>query len=262
MQVNGKFECSSHYLNGNIATIVIKADIKDALELDGQTITVTADGEMTDDQVTPYPAAAVYAGFRVTGVTKQDIDSEYVSVELMRQIDPDTKGAIDTVQSAVAAVGSDVATIAKTVSQTAQTVAGLAGDSQTIVGVLKKLAPGAASGMTQSDLHGMAALWPDWEQGGTYRARQLVRYENRLYFVLKDVASAVETPDKGADAYKLMSEPDANGVFPFSAPLGDSDAYGVGDRVTLQGTTYVSLIDGNKSIPGVGEDGAKYWAKA
>ena len=129
---------------------------------------------------------------------------------------------------------------------------------------IETLAKNAAKGMSQTELHGATDLWPDWAPGGFYVPRQLVRYEGHMYMVLRDVdnAKADEVPDKAADAYKLMSEPNADGVFPYSAPLGDSDAYGKGDRVTLQDVVYVSLVDGNRSIPGQGDDGQKYWAKA
>lgn len=117
--------------------------------------------------------------------------------------------------------------------------------------------------MTITEIHGLSALWPDWTVGTRYGARQIIRFEERPYMVLADVVAQDgedNRPDKDTDHYKLMSDPDENGVFPFSMPLGDSDAYGKGDKVSLQGVVYESQIDGNKSIPGVG-DGAKYWLK-
>lgn len=130
---------------------------------------------------------------------------------------------------------------------------------ETVQSLVKK----GAGGLSQTELHNAGFLWPDWQVGGFYAARQLVRYEGRMYFVLADVSMAKDGdyPDKDTEHYKLMSEPDSEGVFPWSQPLGDSDAYGAGDFVTLQGVKYVSLVDGNKSIPGYG-DGAKYWAKS
>lgn len=146
-------------------------------------------------------------------------------------------------------------------ADTDNTIEALRAFRATVMALVKNDAPN----MSQTELHKASGLWPDWEVGGFYVARQLVRFEGRMYFVLADVNAAGSDedsrPDKDTEHYKLMSDPDENGVFPFSMPLGDSDAYGRGDKVTLQGVTYVSLTDGNKSIPGVNE-GAKYWAKA
>lgn len=131
--------------------------------------------------------------------------------------------------------------------------------------VVQLLAAKSAKDMTQTELHGIGSVWPDFAAGDSYKARQLVRFEGHYYFVLADVVAQDgedNRPDKDTEHYKLMSDPDKDGVFPFSAPLGDSDAYGKGDRVTLQGVVYVSQVDGNKSIPGIGDDGNKYWVKA
>lgn len=130
---------------------------------------------------------------------------------------------------------------------------------------LQLLAAKAATTMTQTELHGVGSVWPDFTPGAFYKTRQLVRFEGHYYFVLTDTCATTgedNRPDKDTKAYKLMSDPDKDGVFPFSAPLGDSDAYGKGDKVSVNGTVYVSQIDANKSIPGHGEDGQKYWLKA
>lgn len=128
---------------------------------------------------------------------------------------------------------------------------------------LELLVRDGASKMSITELHGLSSLWGDWAVGGWYSARQIVNYGGRPYMVIAPVNGAKDGdfPDKDTEHYKLMSTPDEDGVFPFSLPLGEADAYGRGDVVSLQGTRYVSLTDGNRSIPGQGEDGNKYWAK-
>lgn len=122
-----------------------------------------------------------------------------------------------------------------------------------------------AGSMTQTELYNAQSLFPDFTPGAFYRTRQLVRFEGLYYFVLTDTWATTgegNRPDKDTKAYKLMGTPNADGVFPFNAPLGEADAYGIGDRVLVQDTVYVSQTDKNVSVPGQGEDGNKYWAKA
>ena len=128
---------------------------------------------------------------------------------------------------------------------------------------VEALVKGNAGSMTQTELYNAQSLFPDFTPGAFYRTRQLVRFEGLYYFVLTDTWATTgegNRPDKDTKAYKLMGTPDENGVFPFNAPLGEADAYGIGDKVLVQGDVYVSHVDHNVSIPGK-DDGLKNWVK-
>lgn len=253
MKLNG-LNLSTHFGSGDQVTLVIAATIADAAALDGKDLIVTED-DGTE--------VARYSGYSVASVAT---DGEYTRVTCVRKLDDASKTAIEGLEASAKSLSDRISKLsADDVAPLRSAIDSVTGtDLPAVRSSISTLAASQAGSMSQSELHGLSGVWPDWAEGGWYSPRQLVRYEGHYYFVLADVNGAAKdaVPDKDTEHYKLMSDPDEGGVFPFSAPLGDSDAYGRGDRVSVQGVTYVSQVDGNKSIPGQGEDGQKYWLKA
>ena len=110
-----------------------------------------------------------------------------------------------------------------------------------------------AEKLTTSQLMGVSTLFEEWAVGGSYTTGQILRYAGGLWQVLQAVtgAQADHTPDKATALYKRIGEPDSSGVFPWVQPLGATDAYAKGAKVTHNGKTWVSDVDANVWEPGV-----------
>lgn len=110
-----------------------------------------------------------------------------------------------------------------------------------------------AEKLTPAQLMGVSTLFEEWAVGGSYSTGQILRYSGGLWQVLQAVtgAQADHTPDKATSLYKRIGEPDSSGVFPWVQPLGATDAYAKGAKVTHNGKTWVSDVDANVWEPGV-----------
>ena len=103
----------------------------------------------------------------------------------------------------------------------------------------------------------VASIYPSYAVGKAYKTKEVFSYgENavgdpQLYQVLQDHTSAEEwTPDTATSLYKAIGVTDG-GVPEWVQPLGASDAYNTGDRVSYNGVVYESTIDGNVWAPDV-----------
>lgn len=107
--------------------------------------------------------------------------------------------------------------------------------------------------ISDADVFTVALLFPDWSVGSNYTTGQVMRYKGILYRTLQDVkgAQAEHTPDVATSLYKRIGEPDPSGVWPWSQPLGATDAYKTGDKVSHNGKVWVSTVDNNVWEPGV-----------
>lgn len=98
----------------------------------------------------------------------------------------------------------------------------------------------------------VSALFPDWDAAGVYKIGQIVRYKNNLYRTLQAFTSQKDwTPDVSSSLWKRVGQPDASGVWPWSQPLGATDAYAKDSVITHNGKTWTSDIDANVWEPGV-----------
>ncbi|UNI72454.1 MAG: ChiA1 [Chaetfec virus UA24_244] len=103
----------------------------------------------------------------------------------------------------------------------------------------------------------IADLYEPWATGKAYKAGKIVKYgvnadgETQLYSVLQSHTSQEDwTPNTAASLYKPMGfEPDGTPMW--TQPLGATDAYMKGDRVTHNGKEWISTIDSNVWEPGV-----------
>ena len=147
MQLNG-ISLISYDENGNQPTFVLECDLKTALDLDGQTLTITAG----KDEV------AVFTGYRVLSVAQV---GKYTHLRAMRTLDPDTAGAISDLQSRYealkAGVDANTAKLADTDKKVADTTTA-ATDAKTEAGAAKTAADEAKAAATtiQAQLDALA----------------------------------------------------------------------------------------------------------
>lgn len=101
----------------------------------------------------------------------------------------------------------------------------------------------------------VASVFPKYQVGKAYKVKEVFSYgENavgdpQLYQVLQAHTSAEQwTPDTAASLYKKIGVTE-DGYPEWVQPLGASDAYDTGDRVSYNGVIYESTIDGNVWAP-------------
>ena len=104
--------------------------------------------------------------------------------------------------------------------------------------------------MPVENLKAVSALVPEWTVGTEYKIGDIVRYKGVLYRCLQnDTAQEIFPPDTYISGWKRVDEPDEHGIHPFSQPLGATDAYMKGDKVSFEGAYYQSNIDYNVWSP-------------
>ncbi|MGN0136744.1 hypothetical protein [Anaerotignum sp.] len=111
---------------------------------------------------------------------------------------------------------------------------------------------------TQSaDMMEVASVFPKYEVGKAYKTKDVFSYgENavgdaQLYQVLQNHTSAEQwTPDTATSLYKAIGVTE-DGIAVWVQPLGASDAYMLGDKVSHNGQIWESEIDSNVWEPGV-----------
>lgn len=101
------------------------------------------------------------------------------------------------------------------------------------------------------------SVFPKYEIGKTYKTKEIFGYgENsvgdvQLYQVLQDHISAEEwLPETATSLYKKIGVTE-DGVSIWVQPLGVSDAYMLGDKVSYKDTIWESDVDNNVWEPGV-----------
>lgn len=111
--------------------------------------------------------------------------------------------------------------------------------------------------LTDTQVRDVSVFLPDWRVGEAYKLGDVARYKGALYRALQDsTGQHTQEPDVSSGLWKRVDRPDADGVYPWSQPLGATDAYKKGDVVTHNGKTWVSDVDGN-----VWEPGAYGWSE-
>ena len=96
-----------------------------------------------------------------------------------------------------------------------------------------------------------SALYPKWKVGTDYQKDERVLYNNILYKVLTDHTSQADwTPDAAPSLFAKVLIPDKNVIPEWEQP-DSSNPYSKGNKVTHNGKTWRSTIDGNAWEPGV-----------
>ena len=101
------------------------------------------------------------------------------------------------------------------------------------------------------------SVFPAYEVGKAYKTKEVISYgvnsvgDPQLYQVLQDHTSAAEwTPDTATSLYKAIGITE-DGYPEWVQPLGATDAYSKGDKVSHNGSHWVSDVDNNVWEPGV-----------
>ena len=94
-------------------------------------------------------------------------------------------------------------------------------------------------------------LYPEWKSGKDYTAGYRVNHNGVLYKVLQDHTSQDDwAPDAAPSLFTKVLIPDSNVVPEWEQPES-TNPYSKGDKVTHNGKTWVSDVDGNVWEPGV-----------
>ena len=120
-------------------------------------------------------------------------------------------------------------------------------EAQTIVAALVKLRESA----TDEQALSVPVLYPAWRAGVEYVTGQRVLHGGVLYKVLQDHTSQDDwTPDAAPSLFARVLIPDATAIPEWEQP-DSTNPYMSGDKVSHNGSTWVSTIDNNVWEPGV-----------
>ena len=101
----------------------------------------------------------------------------------------------------------------------------------------------------QDDAHALDSiyLFPQWKENLSVVVNTRYRYGDELYRVVQSHTTQADwTPDVTPALWTKVSIEE----WPeWVQPIGASDAYNIGDKVTYNGQHYVSLINGNSWSP-------------
>lgn len=94
-------------------------------------------------------------------------------------------------------------------------------------------------------------IYPAWRPGMDYKAGKRVRHDGTLYMVLQDHTSQADwTPEAAPSLFAKVLIPDPE-VIPEWGQPDSTNPYAKGDKVTHNGKTWISDIDGNVWEPSV-----------
>lgn len=94
------------------------------------------------------------------------------------------------------------------------------------------------------------AVYPAWREGKAYAEGERVRHNGELYRVITaHEAQDTWTPDAAPSLFARVLMPEDGSVPEWQQP-DSTNAYAKGDRVTHNGSTWLSLVDGNVWEPG------------
>lgn len=118
--------------------------------------------------------------------------------------------------------------------------------TQALIDALVRMRGGA----TDAQALDAPELYPKWRPSVSYAVDDRLQYNGALYRCLQAHTSQADwAPDAAVSLYKRV-EFDA-GVPVWSQPVGASDAYSKGDKVSHKGKIWVSIVDANVWEPGV-----------
>ena len=102
-----------------------------------------------------------------------------------------------------------------------------------------------------ADALNAVAIYPEWRKGVSYTTGQRVRHGGTLYKVLQDHTSQADwTPYAAPSLFARVLIPEPGTITEWKRP-DSTNPYAKGDKVTHNGKTWVSDIDGNLWEPGV-----------
>lgn len=120
-------------------------------------------------------------------------------------------------------------------------------EAQKIIEALVTLRESASD----ADALNAVAIYPEWREDVTYTTGQRVRHDGTLYKVLQDHTSQADwAPDAAPSLFAKVLIPDPDVIPEWEQP-DSTNPYAKGDKVTHNGNTWISDIDGNVWEPGV-----------
>ena len=120
-------------------------------------------------------------------------------------------------------------------------------EAEAIVAALVKLRASA----TDEQALSVPVLYPAWRSGVNYVTGQRVLHGGVLYKALQDHTSQDDwTPDAAPSLFAKVLIPDAETIPEWEQP-DSTNPYSKGDKVTHNGKTWMSDLDGNVWEPGV-----------
>ena len=122
-------------------------------------------------------------------------------------------------------------------------------DAQMITLMAMVATPMAAS-MSDEEVASIDVFIQEWEVGKSYKIGDVVRYKGGVWRALSaSVAQEIYPPDNYTAGWKRIGEPDESGIYPYSQPLGATDAYQVGDKISYSGHVYECILANNVWAP-------------
>ena len=95
------------------------------------------------------------------------------------------------------------------------------------------------------------ALYPTWTEEVEYAVGDRVLYNDVLYKVLTaHTSQATWTPDVSASLFAKVLIPDPEVIPEWEQP-NSTNTYKIGNKVTHNGKTWVSIVDNNSWEPGI-----------
>lgn len=123
----------------------------------------------------------------------------------------------------------------------------------TLIELARKLRPyieKAAVSLSDEDALEAVQLFPAWNSAATYAVGDRVRYKDMLYSCLTaHTAQADWAPAAAPSLWAKVLIPDPDVIPEWEQP-DSTNPYSAGDKVTHNGKTWVSNIDGNVWEPG------------
>lgn len=224
--------------------------VTDAAAIDGQDLIVTEDDGET--------VVASFAGYGVTAVYRS---GDSVRLRAARELEADSKAAIEAVEANMGVLSGKV-TAAEQGVEEAKDAAAAAQESanpQVVTFARMAVVPMAAD-MTVSEGASVSSLWSEKGVGDTVKLKEFFWYGGELYRCNQPdlTITAGQEPDKNLPAlYGHVSvAPDGILIWDADDLTGAPDIYNTGVHVHhpgADGPVYVSKRDGNTSEPGTDE---------
>lgn len=122
-------------------------------------------------------------------------------------------------------------------------------DEQSIIRAVKKMLAQSTENLSDEEALEVAALYPTWISKSDEQVNVGERYwyDGKLYKVIQShTVQSDWTPDVSVS---LFTEVSIEEWPEWVQPIGASDAYMIGDKITFEGVHYVSKIDNNVYSP-------------
>ena len=121
--------------------------------------------------------------------------------------------------------------------------------SRTRAYALRAMIEKASISLSDEDALQAIELYPAWAEGVAYAVDDRIRYNGVLYRVVQAHTSQADwTPDITPALFTVVSLEE---VPEWVQPTGAQDAYNTGDKVTYNGSHWISTVDANVWAPGV-----------